>query len=41
VAGYDAVYLAHAESLGLRWLTADRKVLRRLGRDSRVMPLGS
>ena len=39
VAGYDALYLAHAESLGLRWLTADQRALRRLRGDARVMPL--
>lgn len=40
VAGYDAVYLAHAEALSIEWLTADAKVLRRLGRDARVRALG-
>ena len=37
--GYDAVDVAHAESLGVRWLTADARVLRRLGRDPRVEAL--
>jgi predicted nucleic acid-binding protein len=39
IAGYDAVYIAHAEALGVPWLTADRRVLRRLGKDPRVQPL--
>lgn len=39
IAGYDAIYLAHAESLGTAWLTADRRLLRRLGTDPRVRPL--
>ena len=39
IAGYDAVYVAHAEALGVPWLTADRRVLRRLARDSRVQSL--
>jgi predicted nucleic acid-binding protein len=39
VGGYDAIYLAHAESLGLRWLTADSRALRRLKGDPRVQPL--
>ena len=39
IAGYDAVYIAHAEALKLPWLTADRRVLRRLGRDARVQAL--
>lgn len=39
VGGYDAVYLAHAEDLGVPWLTADEKALRRLVGDPRVMPL--
>lgn len=41
LAGWDAVYLAHAESIGAPWLTADRKVLRRLGRDRRVASLAT
>lgn len=41
LAGYDAVYLAHAEALGARWLTADRKAIRRLGADPRVKPLAA
>ena len=39
IAGYDAVYIAHAEALGVPWLTADRRVLRRLGKDPRVQAL--
>lgn len=39
IAGYDAVYIAHAEALGVPWLTADRRVLRRLGKDPRLQPL--
>jgi predicted nucleic acid-binding protein len=39
VAGYDALYLAHAESLGTAWLTADARVLRRLPHDRRVRAL--
>ncbi len=39
VGGYDAVYLAHAESLGASWLTADQRVARRLEGDPRVLPL--
>ena len=39
VGGYDAVYLAHAESLGMSWLTADRRVVRRLAGDPRIEPL--
>ena len=39
VSGYDAIHLAHAESLGLRWLTADERALRRLAGDKRVLPL--
>lgn len=37
--GYDAVYLAHAESLGASWLTADQRALRRLAGDPRATPL--
>jgi predicted nucleic acid-binding protein len=37
--GYDALYLAHAEALRIPWLTADGKVLRRLGNDERVRAL--
>jgi len=37
--GYDAVYLAHAESLQTRWLTADERALRRLAGDPRVQSL--
>ncbi|MSP60284.1 MAG: PIN domain-containing protein [Myxococcales bacterium] len=37
--GYDAIYLAHAEALGARWLTADERALRRLAADKRVLPL--
>lgn len=36
IGGYDAVYLAHAESLGTSWLTADQRALRRLDGDPRV-----
>jgi predicted nucleic acid-binding protein len=39
IAGYDAVYLAHAESLGTSWLTADQRVVRRLAGDPRIEPL--
>ncbi|MDY0003189.1 MAG: type II toxin-antitoxin system VapC family toxin [Polyangia bacterium] len=39
ISGWDAVYLAHAEQLGAAWLTADRKVLRRLGDDPRIQAL--
>ena len=39
IAGYDAVYVAHAEALRVPWLTADRRVLRRLGKDARVQAL--
>lgn len=39
IAGYDAVYIAHAEALGVPWLTADERVLRRLGKDARVQAL--
>lgn len=39
IGGYDAVYLAHAEALGIPWLTADTKVLRRLAGDARVRGL--
>jgi len=34
--GYDAIYLAHAETLGIPWLTADQKMLRRFQNDPRV-----
>ena len=36
VGGYDSVYLAHAEALHVAWLTADRRVLRRMKDDPRV-----
>ncbi len=39
VAGYDAVYLAHAEALAIPWLTADERTLRRLAGDPRVAAL--
>ena len=39
IGGYDAVYLAHAEELGIPWLTADSRALRRLAGDRRVRPL--
>ncbi|HEY3233917.1 MAG TPA: type II toxin-antitoxin system VapC family toxin [Polyangiaceae bacterium] len=40
IGGYDAVYLALAEGLGIPWLTADEKALRRLRKDRRVLALG-
>jgi predicted nucleic acid-binding protein len=39
ISGYDAVYLAHAESLDTAWLTADQKALRRLAGDARIRAL--
>jgi predicted nucleic acid-binding protein len=39
IGGYDALYLAHAEDLGIPWLTADVRVLRRLKDDPRIRPL--
>lgn len=39
IAGYDALYVAHAEALGVPWLTADQRVLRRLAKDPRVKAL--
>jgi predicted nucleic acid-binding protein len=39
IAGYDALYVAHAEALGVPWLTADQRVLRRLRKDARVEAL--
>jgi predicted nucleic acid-binding protein len=39
IAGYDAVYLAHAEALKAPWLTADQRILRRLGGDARIQAL--
>lgn len=39
IAGYDAVYLAHAESLGKSWLTVDERALRQLRGDARVTAL--
>jgi predicted nucleic acid-binding protein len=41
IGGYDAIYLAHAEAIGAPWLTADARILRRLGKDKRVRPLAS
>jgi predicted nucleic acid-binding protein len=41
VAGWDAVYLAHAESLGTSWLTADERILRRLTGDPRIVSVFS
>ena len=41
VGGYDALYLAHAEALGIRWLTADERAVRQLGEDPRVQRLDS
>jgi hypothetical protein len=35
----DAIYLAHVEAIGAPWLTADARILRRLGKDERVRPL--
>src|SRR5689334_667876 len=39
IAGYDAIYVAHAEALGVPWLTADGRVLRRMAKDPRVQAL--
>jgi len=39
IAGYDALYVAHAEALGVPWLTADQRILRRLAKDPRVKAL--
>jgi predicted nucleic acid-binding protein len=39
IAGYDALYIAHAEALRVPWLTADGRVLRRLAKDRRVRAL--
>lgn len=39
IGGCDAVYVAHAEALGVPWLTGDRRVLRRLAKDARVQSL--
>lgn len=39
VGGYDAIYLALAEELGVQWLTADAKALRRLRGDGRIKSL--
>jgi predicted nucleic acid-binding protein len=39
IGGYDAVYLAHAESLGTSWLTADEKASKRMRGDPRVTAL--
>jgi predicted nucleic acid-binding protein len=39
IAGYDALYVAHAEALGVPWLTADARILRRLAKDKRVRAL--
>jgi predicted nucleic acid-binding protein len=36
IAGYDAIYVAHAEALGTEWLTADGRLLRRLAGDPRI-----
>src|SRR5213075_1103019 len=32
IAGYDALYVAHAEALGVPWLTADQRILRHLAK---------
>ena len=37
--GYAAIYLAHAESLRIAWLTADERILRRLQGDPRIRGL--
>jgi predicted nucleic acid-binding protein len=39
IGGYDAIYLAHAESLGIPWLTADARMVRRLRGDPRIRAL--
>lgn len=39
ISGWDAIYLAHAESLSTAWLTADHKALGRLAGDPRILPL--
>lgn len=39
IGGWDAVYLAHAEELGVSWLTADARILRRLPGDPRLLAL--
>ena len=39
IGGYDAVYLALAESLEISWLTADEKASKRLRGDPRVASL--
>lgn len=37
---YDAIYLAHAESMGVPWLTVDGRVHKRFGKDKRLAPIG-
>ena len=39
LSGWDALYLAHAEALGTAWLTSDRKALKRLAGDPRILAL--
>ncbi|HET9766810.1 MAG TPA: type II toxin-antitoxin system VapC family toxin [Thermoanaerobaculia bacterium] len=39
IAGWDAVYLAHAESLNTSWVTGDERILRRLSGDPRLEAL--
>jgi predicted nucleic acid-binding protein len=39
IAGYDALYIAHAEALGVPWLTADQRILGRLAKAPRVRAL--
>jgi predicted nucleic acid-binding protein len=39
IGGYDALYVAHAEALGVPWLTADQRIVRRLAKDPRVKAL--
>jgi len=36
---YDAIYLAHAEDLGIPWLTGDERALRRFDGDKHVHPM--
>jgi predicted nucleic acid-binding protein len=39
VSGWDAIYMAHAETMGTAWLTSDRKALKRLAGDPRILAL--
>jgi len=41
IAGYDAIYLAHAEDTNRNWLTADEKAARQLASHPRVKLLQS